>query len=214
MFKRKKKKEFLFDPELITAAQQLEMQATASDRKDKSVKADVQASNASQKKVELAEKQAQIKHLEHQLTKTEAAVRKATKKRRTTARAKTDQQFKNSSFQFAGKHTNNGKSKPVDKLKAASERFRINNYGGDHKAKARDREASRKYNLQQAHSHHEATAPSTGAWATIASAEERFGLLSTTIQRAAGEGHILTRSTGKTTLVSVPTLEKFLTDSE
>lgn len=214
MFKRKKNKEFLFDPKLITAAQELEIQATASDRKEKAVNADIQANSASQKKVELAEKQAQIKHLQHQLTKTEAAVRKATKKRRTTARAKTDQQVKSSSFQFAGKHTNTGKSKPACSLKAASERFRVNNYGSNHKAKAKDREASRKYNLQQAHNHHEATAPSTGAWATIASAEERFGLLSTTIQRVAGEGHILTRSTGKTTLVSIPTLEKFLTDSE
>lgn len=211
MFKKRKKKEFKFSESLIEQAQAVEASAKKSSAKSSSIEAEVKDDGKRQK---LAERQAQIKHLQHQLTKTEAAVRKATKKRRTTARAKTDQQVKNSSFHFAGKHTNTGKSKPVDKLKAASERFRINNYGSDHKAKARDREASQKYNLQLAHNHHEATAPSTGAWATISSCEERFGLLSTTIQRAAGEGHILTRSTGKTTLVSVPTLEKFLTDSE
>ena len=210
MFKRKKK-EFKFSEALIKQAQAVEASAKESSAKACIINAEVKADGDQRK---LAEKQAQIKHLEHQLTKTEAAVRKATKKRRTTARAKTDQQIKSSSFQFAGKHANTGKSKPVDKLKAASERFRINNYGSDHKAKARDREASRKYNLQQAHDHHEATAPSTGAWTTISACEERFGLLSTTIQRIAGEGHVLTRSTGKTTLVSVPTLERFLTDSE
>lgn len=211
MFGKKKKKEFLFDPKLITAAQELEIQATASDRKKKAVNADIQANSASQKKVELAEKRAQLTELESKVARAAAKVAKI---KRPSARAKTAKQVKNSSFQFAGKHSNNGKSKPVDKLKAASERFRINNYGSDHKAKAKDREASRKYNLQQAHNHHEATAPSTGAWATISSCEERFGLLSTTIQRVAGDGHILTRSTGKTTLVSIPTLEKFLTDSE
>ena len=211
MFKKRKKKEFKFSESLIEQAQAVEASAKRSSAKSSSISAEVEGDGKRQK---LAERRAQIKHLEHQLTKTEAAVRKATKKRRTTARSKTDQQVKNSSFQFAGKHTNTGKSKPACSLRAASERFRINNYGSNHKAKAKDREASRKYNLQQAHNHHEATAPSTGAWATIASAEERFGLLSTTIQRVAGEGHILTRSTGKTTLVSIPTLEKFLTDSE
>lgn len=208
---RRKKKEFLFDPKLITAAQELEIQATASDKKDKAVNAEVKNSNTSQKKVELAEKQAQLTELERKVAR---AATKVANIRRPSAKAKTAKQIKSSSFNFPGKHTNTGKSKPVDKLKAASERYRINNYGGDHKAKSRDREASRKYNLQQAHDHHEATAPSTGAWATINSCEERFGLLSTTIQRAAGEGYILTRSTGKTTLVSIPTLEKFLTDSE
>jgi len=204
MFKRKKK-EFKFSEALIEKAQAVEASAKKSSAKSSSMEAEVKDDGQKRK---LAEKQAQIKHLQHQLTRTEAAVRKATKKRRTTARAKTDQQVKNSSFQFAGKHNNAKPKSPADKLADAAARYKLNDYGNDFRAKSKDRDMAKQHNINNAKRVHDSASNTT--WLTIASACESFGMLETTLRRLCSDGTLLSRNTGKTLLISSATINDFL----
>jgi len=205
MFKRKKKKEFLFDPKLITAAQELEIQATASHRKDKSVRADVQASSTSQKKVELAEKQAQLTELESKVARAAAKVAKI---KRPSAKAKSAKQFKNSSHSFPGKFNNSKPQSPADKLADAAARYKLNDYGGNVSQKARDRDMAKQHNINNAKRVHDSASNTT--WLTIASACEAFGMLEVTLRRLCSDGTLLSRNTGKTLLISSATINDFL----
>jgi len=205
MFKRKKKKEFLFDPKLITAAQELEIQATASDRKEKAVNADIQANSASQKKVELAEKQAQLTELESKVAR---AAAKVSKIKRPSAKARTSKQVKNSSFQFAGKHNNAKPKSPADKLADAAARYKLNDYGGNVSQKAKDRDMAKQHNINNAKRVHDSASNTT--WLTIASACESFGMLDATLRRLCSDGTLLSRNTGKTLLISSATINDFL----
>lgn len=205
MFGKKKKKEFKFSEALIEKAQAVEASAKKSSAKPSSIEAEVKDDGKRQK---LAEKQAQIKHLEHQLTKTEADVRKATKKRRTTARAKTDQQIKHSAFQFAGKHNNAKAKSPADKLADAAARYKLNDYGNNVSQRAKDRDLAKQHNINNAKRVHDSASNTT--WLTIASACEAFGMLEVTLRRLCSNGTLLSRNTGKTILISSATIDDFL----
>ena len=121
---------------------------------------------------------------------------------------RTAKQIKSSSFNFPGKHTNTGKSKPVDKLADAAARYKLNDYGNNVSQRAKDRDLAKQHNINNAKRVHDSASNTT--WLTIASACEAFGMLEVTLRRLCSNGTLLSRNTGKTILISSATIDDFL----